>query len=86
MAPVIMGALLLQFDQALFQLPGRAHSRQFIGVQAGLDIGLALAAAETKHAQLALAAQVAPGQYVIDAFHISASVEPGSSTSDARPI
>ena len=34
---------------------------------------------------VALAAQVAPGQQVIDTLHISASVEPGSSASGARP-
>ena len=34
-------ALGFEFGQALFQLPSRAHARQFIGVQAGLDVGLA---------------------------------------------
>ena len=78
-------ALGFEFGQALFQLPGGAHARQFIGVQAGLDVGLALATAETEHRNLAFAAQVAPRQYVIDAFHISASAGPGSPASGARP-
>ncbi|MNZ86303.1 hypothetical protein D3C78_1051200 [compost metagenome] len=78
------GALRFQFGQALFQLPGRAHPRQFVGVQAGLDIGLALAAAEAEHRNPAFAAQMAPRQSVIDTFHISASAEPGSPASDAR--
>ncbi|MNL06986.1 hypothetical protein D3C87_1276440 [compost metagenome] len=75
-----------EFAEALFQLPGGAHARQFVSVQAGLNIGLALAATEAKDRNLALAAQVAPRQYVVDAFHISASAGPGSSTSDARPV
>src|SRR5207253_9371715 len=61
----IQCALGFELGQALFQLPGGAHSRQFVSVQAGLDIGLALAAAEAKHRDMALAAQVAPRQWMI---------------------
>ncbi|MNQ85180.1 hypothetical protein D3C85_1003330 [compost metagenome] len=62
-------SLLFKFGQAFLQLPGRAHARQFVGVQAGLDVHLARARAITKHAEGALAAQVAPGQFVVDALH-----------------
>ena len=78
-------ALGFEFGQALFQRPGGAHARQLIGVQAGLDVGLALALTETEHRNLAFAAQVAPRQNMIDAFHISASAGPGSPASGARP-
>ncbi|MNF86730.1 hypothetical protein D3C84_691760 [compost metagenome] len=78
-------ALGFEFGQTLFQLERRAHARQFIGVEAGLDISLALAATETEHRNLAFAAQVAPRQSMIDAFHISASAGPGSPASGARP-
>jgi len=79
-------ALPFQFVQAQLEFPRGTHARQFIGVQAGLNVGLALALTETENRNLALAAQVAPRQYVINALHISASVARGSSTSDARPV
>ena len=79
-------ALGFEFGQALFQLPGRAHPRQFIGVQAGLNVGLALATTEAEHRNLAFAAQVAPRQCMVDAFHISASAGPDSPASGARPV
>ncbi|MNN82415.1 hypothetical protein D3C81_1993490 [compost metagenome] len=62
-------SLLLKFGQAFLQLPGGTHARQFVGVQAGLDVDLAGARAITKHAEGALGAQVAPGQWVVDALH-----------------
>ncbi|CAI8931334.1 hypothetical protein EMIT0P291_40025 [Pseudomonas sp. IT-P291] len=62
-------SLLFKFGQAFLQLPGRAHARQFVGVQAGLDVHLARARAITKHAEGALGAQVAPGKLVVDALH-----------------
>ncbi|MNI33696.1 hypothetical protein D3C73_876560 [compost metagenome] len=55
-------ALGFEFGQTLFQRPGGAHPRQFIGVEAGLNVGLALATAEAKHRNSAFAAQVAPRQ------------------------
>src|SRR5471030_2969254 len=62
-------ALGFEFGQALLQLPGRAHARQFVGVQAGLDVNLAGARAITKHAEAALGAQMTPGQWMVDALH-----------------
>ncbi|MNZ28798.1 hypothetical protein D3C78_460350 [compost metagenome] len=59
----------LQIGKTLLQLPGGTHARQLIGVQAGLDVDLALASAEAEHAQAALAAETAPRQQVIDTFH-----------------
>ncbi|MNL04212.1 hypothetical protein D3C87_1247770 [compost metagenome] len=82
----VQQALGFKFGQAFFQRPGGAHARQFIGVKAGLDVGLAFATAETEHRNLALAAQMAPRQCMVDAFHISASAGPGSPTSGARPV
>ncbi|MCY1465934.1 hypothetical protein D9M71_841420 [compost metagenome] len=77
-----------QLRQALLEFPGGAHARQFVGMQAGLDVDLALAGTEAEHAQPALAAKAAPGQRMIDSFHavlLSACAGPGRPGSGARP-
>ncbi|MNP27806.1 hypothetical protein D3C76_1207350 [compost metagenome] len=81
----VQQTLGFEFGQALLQGPGGAHARQFIGVQAGLDVGLALATTEAEYRNPAFATEVAPRQSMIDAFHISASAGPGSPASGARP-
>ena len=62
-------ALVFEFSQTLLQFPGRAHARQFVGVQAGLDVDLASASAITKNTECAFGPQVAPGQWMVDALH-----------------
>ncbi|MOA46934.1 hypothetical protein D3C78_1695110 [compost metagenome] len=42
-------ALLLELVEALLEFPRSAHARQFIGVQAGLDVHLAWAGAIAEH-------------------------------------
>ncbi|MNG29644.1 hypothetical protein D3C84_1151130 [compost metagenome] len=61
--------LAFEFSQALLELPGGAHARQLVGVQAGLDVDLASARAITEYAEGALGSQVAPGQQMVDALH-----------------
>lgn len=58
----VQQAFGFELGQALFQLPRGTHARQFIGVQAGLNVSLALAATEAEHRNLAFAAQVTPRQ------------------------
>lgn len=62
-------ALLFQLIETLLEFPRGAHARQFIGVQAGLDVNLAGARAVAKHAERTFAAQVTPGQNMVDALH-----------------
>ncbi len=81
-------AFRLQQAQPLLQLPGGAHARQLVGVQAGLDVDLARAAAEAEHAQALLASQGAPRQQVVDTLHavlrIRICAAPGRPASGAR--
>jgi hypothetical protein len=62
-------ALLFQRVEALLEFPCGAHTRQFVGVQTGLDVDLAAARAVTEDAEGTFAAQVAPGQDMVDALH-----------------
>ncbi|MNP36618.1 hypothetical protein D3C76_1300200 [compost metagenome] len=61
--------LLFQRLQAALEFDGDAHPRQLVGMQGGLDVGLARPAAKTEQRQLALRARGTPRQEVLNVLH-----------------
>ncbi|MNP36611.1 hypothetical protein D3C76_1300130 [compost metagenome] len=65
----VQATLLFQRLQAALEFDGDAHSRQFIGVQGSLDVGLARAAAKTEQRELSFCARGTPRQQVLNVLH-----------------
>ena len=59
-----------EFAQAPLEFHGNPHARHLIGMQRGLDIGLARAAAIAKYTQAPFRAGAVPGQHMVDPLHV----------------